>query len=243
VGTDEDRTIQLLISAFVPVVVGMALVGIRGEIDPQITALVLVVTVVVGAQIGGRVGGVLSALMAAIGFDFFHTKPYLSLKITNARDIETTLLLLVVGLAVGALADRLQLERRFGREGTNSSSALGRVLEVAANGCAEDVELSLRAELLDLLSLRDCWFTSESVTLKTIDRGGTVRGIGPSSLGGDFPLPLEGVALPVTWNDRCFGFVAAIPEPGVVVMAANRRAAFAMAEVLGLALAAQPADA
>jgi hypothetical protein len=219
------------------------LVPLREDMVVANVALVLVLVVVLAAVTGGWKAGALSALVTTLTFDFWFTKPYLSLKITNARDIETTLLLLVVGLAVGALADRLQLERRFGREGTNSSSALGRVLEVAANGCAEDVELSLCAELLDLLSLRDCWFTSESVTLKTIDRGGTVRGVGPSNLGGDFPLPLEGVALPVTWNDRCFGFVTAIPEPGVVVMAANRRAAFAMAEVLGLALAAQPADA
>jgi len=34
-----------------------------------------------------------------------------SLKITNAKDVEGTALLLVVGLAVGAIADRLQLER------------------------------------------------------------------------------------------------------------------------------------
>jgi hypothetical protein len=47
----------------------------------------------------------------------------------------------------------------------------------------------------------------------------------------------------VTWNDQCFGYVAAIPVPGVIVLSANRRAAFAMAEVLGLALAAAPAAA
>jgi hypothetical protein len=114
---------------------------------------------------------------------------------------------------------------------------------VAADGCAEDVALTVRAELLQLLGLRECWFTTENVTLTTIDRGGTIRGAGPSNLGGDFALPAEGVALPVTWNDRCFGYLAAVPVPGVIVMAANRRVAVAMAEVLGLALAAQPAAA
>ncbi|MEY2430820.1 MAG: hypothetical protein QOC92_545 [Acidimicrobiaceae bacterium] len=233
----------MVLAASVPLIVGMALVGVRGEIDSQITALVLVVTVVGGAQTGGRLGGVVSALMAATSFDFFHTQPYLSLKITNAKDIETTVLLLVVGLAVGAMADRLQIERMFGREGAHASSALGRVLEVAAEGRADDVALAVRAELFELLSLQKCWFTTEMVTLTTIDRGGVVRGEGPGNLGGDFALPVEGVALAVTWNDQCFGYVAAIPVPGVIVMAANRRAAVAMAEVLGLALAAEPATA
>jgi hypothetical protein len=240
---DRDQAIPMVFAIAVPLVVGMAMVGVRGEIDPQITALVLVVTVVGGAQVGGRLGGLASAVMAAISFDFFHTQPYLSLKITNAKDIETTVLLLVVGLAVGALADRLQLERMFGREGAHASSALGRVLAVAADGRADDVESSVRAELLELLSLQECWFTTDAVTLTTIDRVGTIRGEGPSNLGGDFALPVEGVALAVTWNDRCFGYLTAIPVPGVIVMAANRRAAVAMAEVLGLALAAEPAAA
>ena len=243
VRSDRDQAIPMVLAASVPLVAGMALVGVRGEIDSQITALVLVVTVVGGAQIAGRVGGVVSAVVAAISFDFFHTNPYLSLKITDAKDIETTVLLLVVGLAVGTIVDRLRLEQRFGREGAKASSALGRVLEVAANGCAEDVALSVRAELLQVLGLRECWFTTETVTLTTIDRGGTIRGLGPSNLGGHFALPVEGVALPVTWNDRCFGYLAAVPVPGVIVLAENRRIAVAMAEVLGLALAAQPAAA
>jgi K+-sensing histidine kinase KdpD len=230
----------MVLAAAVPLIAGMALVGLRGEIDSQITALVLVVTVVGGAQLGGRPGGLVAAVMAATSFDFFHTEPYLSLKIIDAKDIETTVLLLIVGLVVGSMADRLHLEQRFGREGAKASSALGRVLEVAAGGCAEDVALSVRAELLRLLGLQDCWFTTDTVTLTTIDRGGTIRGKGPSNLGGDFALPVEGVALPVTWNDRCFGYLAAIPVPGVIVVAENRRVAVAMAEVLGLALAAQP---
>jgi hypothetical protein len=233
----------MALATAIPLVVGMALVGVRGEIDSQITALILAITVVAGAQIGGRLGGVLSALMAATSFDFFHTKPYLSLKITDARDIETTVLLLVVGLTVGALADRLRLERMFLREGAKASVAVGRVLAVAADGRAEDVELSVRAELLELLGLQSCSFTTEMVTLTTIDRVGTITRSGRVTLGGDFALPVEGVALPVTWNDHCFGYLTAIPVPGAIVMATHRRAAVAMAEVLGLAMAAAPAAA
>jgi hypothetical protein len=240
---DEDPTIPIVIAALVPLFVGMALVGVRGEIDSEITALALVLTVVAGGRIGGRAGGLVAAVTAAMSFDFFHTRPYLSLKIIDAKDVETTVLLLLVGLAVGGIAGRARREQQFVRQGVNPSLALARVLAVAADGCAEDVTLSVRAELLNLLSLQECWFTSEPVTLTMIDRGGTIRGDGPVNFGGDFALPVEGVAVPVTWNNRCFGYVAAIPVPGVIVTGENRRVAVAMAEVLGLALAAEPAAA
>ena len=43
-------------------------------------------------------------MSAALSFNFFHTVPYLTLEIDSADDVETTLLLLAVGLAVGQLA-------------------------------------------------------------------------------------------------------------------------------------------
>ena len=41
--------------------------------------------VLLGAVTGGRGAGVVSALVAAISFDFFHTRPYGSLKITDGN--------------------------------------------------------------------------------------------------------------------------------------------------------------
>ena len=123
------------------------------------------------------------------------------------------------------------------------STGLTRVLEVAAGGCAEDVVLAVRAELLGLLDLQDCWFTTDAVDLTTINHSGTIRRNEEVALAGDLALPVDGVALPVTWNDRCFGYLAAVPVPGAIVRAESRRVAVAMAEVLGLALAAEPATA
>jgi hypothetical protein len=117
------------------------------------------------------------------------------------------------------------------------------VLSVAAEGCAEDVSTSIRAELLGLLHLQDCWFTTDDLSLTSLDQSGSIRISETVALAGESPLPVEGVALPVTWNDRCFGYLAAIPLPGTIVTAESRRIAVAMAEVLGLALAAEPAAA
>ena len=241
--TETDPGLTIPLAAMLPLVAAMVLVAVRGEVDPEVTALVLALTVVAGGRLGGRAGGVASGLMAAVGFDFFHTEPYLSLKVTDTKDIATAVLLLCVGLAVGGVAGRAERAQGLVRARRRDSTGLTRVLAVAAGGCAEDVVLAVRAELLGLLDLQDCWFTTEAVHLTTIDHSGTIRRNETVSLAGDLALPVDGVALPVTWNDRCFGYLAAAPVPGAIVSAESRRVAVAMAEVLGLALAAEPAAA
>src|SRR5437588_9084498 len=82
------------------------LVAVRDQVATVNVALVLVLLVLLGAVIGGRRAGVVSAVVAAMSLDFFHTLPYNSLKIANSNDIQTTVLLLVVGVAVGEIAGR-----------------------------------------------------------------------------------------------------------------------------------------
>src|SRR5438128_5378749 len=94
------------------------MVGVRGEIANADVALLLMVFVLAGAVIGGRTAGVLSAAAAAMAFDFFHTRPYGTLKIANRDDVMTTAILLAVGLVIGEVAtwsqrlrDRLRDDR------------------------------------------------------------------------------------------------------------------------------------
>jgi hypothetical protein len=54
---------------------------------------------------------VLAAVSAAAWFDFFLTQPYERFSITHRTDIETTVLLLVVGVAVTELAVRARRQR------------------------------------------------------------------------------------------------------------------------------------
>jgi hypothetical protein len=237
-----EREPQLLLplAMGLPLVVAMALVGVRGEVATEVIALVLAVTVVVGGLIAGRAGGFGAALIAAASFDFFYTRPYLSLKIGNGNDLATTALLVGVGLLVGAMAQRgRRRQSAFGQD----SSALLRVLQVAAEGCAEDVELSIRAELLRLLELQDCSFSREPMTLTMIDPMGRIRISDRAALAGDAMLPLEGVAIPVMWGDSSYGHLVAVPIAGRVTSASARRVAVAMAQTLGLSLAAEPAPA
>jgi hypothetical protein len=231
---------MLPLAMALPLLVAMGLVGARGEVATEVIALALVVTVVVGGVVAGRVGGVASALVAAASFDFFFTRPYLSLKIGNGNDVATTLLLVAVGLVVGATArGGRRRQSAFGQD----SSALLRVLQVAAEGCADDVELSIRAELLRLLELQDCSFSREPATLTMLDPTGRIRISDTVAQAGDATLPVEGVAIPVMWGDSSYGHLVAVPIAGRVTSASARRVAVAMAQTLGLSLAAEPAPA
>ena len=83
---------------------GAVLALTRGVFRQTNAALVLMIVVVVVAAIGGRAAGMITALAAVLSFDFFHTRPYLSLTIDSRDDIETTILLLVAGIIVGTVA-------------------------------------------------------------------------------------------------------------------------------------------
>lgn len=87
-----------------PAAVAAALVPFRDVIANIDAALVLVLVVVAVATAGNRAAGALAALSAGVWFDFFLTRPYERLTINDRADVETTVLLLAVGVAVTELA-------------------------------------------------------------------------------------------------------------------------------------------
>src|SRR5437660_6486014 len=105
---DDRLLLGLAVGALGAVGAAAALVSVRGQLLNADVALVLVIVVLLGAVIGGRRAGAMSALVAAAAFDFFHTRPYNTLKISSRDDIITTGLILIVGLAAGELASRAQ---------------------------------------------------------------------------------------------------------------------------------------
>jgi K+-sensing histidine kinase KdpD len=137
------------LSALLSLAVAAALVGVRDQVHPEVTAVALAAVVAVAGRFGGRVAGVTSALVAALSFDFFHTRPYLSLKIENTTDVLVTVLLCVVGLIVGT------------HQQGDDRRALARVLGVARRGRPAEIELAVRRELVALLGLEQCWFTRD----------------------------------------------------------------------------------
>ena len=89
-----------------PLAVGALLVPLRDEVHNANLALVLMFVVTVAAIVGGRGAGALAAVTSTFAFDFFLTRPFLSVRIDTSSDIETALVLLAVGLLVGEVASR-----------------------------------------------------------------------------------------------------------------------------------------
>jgi K+-sensing histidine kinase KdpD len=73
---------------------------VRDRLTAATCVLVLVLGVVAVAATGDRVAGLLSAVSSGVWFDFFLTRPYSSFNIAGADDVEATLLLVLISLAV-----------------------------------------------------------------------------------------------------------------------------------------------
>lgn len=91
-------------SVLAPLAVATVLLPFRDDLANTSVALVLVLVIVGVAATGHRVAGLLAALSAAVWFNFFWTVPYQTLVILSRADVETAVLLLLVGLAVTEVA-------------------------------------------------------------------------------------------------------------------------------------------
>lgn len=100
----RHRTAVLAVSALLPLLACLLLTPFRAAIDNANAALLLVLLVVLAASTGLRFAGVVAALSSAVWFDFFLTAPYLRFTIRDRSDLETAVLLVLVGLATTEIA-------------------------------------------------------------------------------------------------------------------------------------------
>jgi Domain of unknown function (DUF4118) len=234
----------LAVAAIGPIVVASLLVLVRDETASANTALVLVVVVVAAAAVGGRWPGVTAAIVSAICFDFFLTRPYGSLTIDEADDYVAAILLLAVGLIVGEVVVWARRGHRQSRRGRDEITRLHRVAEqVAAGRSADDVLESVRGELMQLLSLQSCDFEPPpfGVPLPRLERNGSIDTPHRRFARGEFTLPEEGVEIPVLGRGRQLGRLVLVPEPEVGVSLEERVVAIAISDQLGAVLAASGA--
>lgn len=239
---DRLVTAGLAVAALGPIVVGTLLVLVRDHTASANTALVLVVVVVLAAALGGRWTAVTAAIVSAICFDFFLTRPYGSLKVDQADDIIATILLLAVGLIVGEVVVWAHRGHHRSRRGRDEIARLHRVAEqVAAGDSADDVLISVAAELSELLSLRSCRFERLPFgdRLPQLGRNGSIETTYRRFERGEFTLPDGGVEIPVLARGRQLGRLVLVPEPDVGISIEERIVAIAISDQLGAVLAAE----
>jgi K+-sensing histidine kinase KdpD len=214
------------------------LVAVRDTIDNTNVALILVVFVVAAAVLGGRLAGVTAAVVAGVSFNFFHTQPYLTLRIKEGEDIVTVVLLVVVGLAVGELA---LLSRRSRSEAVLQAEGAHRIERalalLAADADVDETWAVVQAGLVDELGVKASHFVPEPASADTalLTRSGRVVPTLSSWAGRAFQLPEE-LAIPVVAGRGVLGHIAVEATPGRGVTLDERRVAVALADVLAVAL-------
>jgi K+-sensing histidine kinase KdpD len=154
----RDR-VAVLAALAAPLALAAILVPFRASFPNTDAALAMILVVVAVAANGYRLAGILAAVSAAVWFDFFLTRPYEEFTITRRTDIETTILVLVIGVAVTELAvwgrrQQSVASRRAGYlDGINAAAK-----SVATGGSPAVLIDQVTGQLTQLLSLQSCRF-------------------------------------------------------------------------------------
>ena len=154
-----NRSLLIPAAVLVPLLVSAALSAWRDSVTAATDVLVLVLVVVAAAATGDRVAGVTAALSSALWFDFFLTQPYLRFTMTDADDIEATILLLIIGTAVTEVAlwgrrQQARASRRAGYlDGVLGTAELVLVRQDSVDSLIDKVSDQI-AEVLDIARCR-----------------------------------------------------------------------------------------
>lgn len=143
-----------MVGALLPLVVCLLLSLIRDTMANTNAALVLVLVVVAAASLGSRATGWAAALVSAAGFDVLLTQPYGRPTIHSAADVQTTVLLLVIGVAVTELASwGRRHQARAGQQQGYLEGILDSAGTLAGAGSATTLIGQVENQLVDLLDL------------------------------------------------------------------------------------------
>jgi hypothetical protein len=226
-----------------PLAVSGVLVVVRGEAVATNAALVLVLPVLLAALLGGRWGGVMSAIAAALCFDFFFTRPYYSLTIDQRTDVETTVVLLIVGVVVGELVVRTRRTLQLSAVRQREIEQIQRVAALASGaGPAGGLIRIVEREVVGLLHARGARFEKPpfSTVLPQLGHGMVTVPSGDPAPGREHG-PAREIEIPVWGNGRQIGrFVVELPtgSVGTGISSEDRAVAVALVDQLGALLAA-----
>jgi K+-sensing histidine kinase KdpD len=225
-----------------PVAISLILVAFRDQLHAGSASLVLVLVVLAAALAGGRTPGLVAAASSAFCFDFFFTKPYYSLAIANRDDVETTVVLFIVGLAVGELVVRSRRVAALAESHERAAEYLRASAALAAGGAPKGYLIqAVQRELVALLGAKSASFEPPPLI-----------GSLPALQHGRVSIPTAEDAFPLDVYDghlveiAVFGrgtlqgrFVVELPAggSGLSIDPERRSQALALADQLGAALA------
>ena len=154
------RGLVVGLAVVVPLAACAVLSVFRDSIANTNAALVLVLLIVAAAATGVRAAGLAAAVSSAVWFDYFLTVPYTQFAITDPADVETDVLLLLVGLAVTEIAlwGRRQ-QARASRERGYLDGVLTTAASVGAGRSSTRSLIESVSELIvEVLQIDECRF-------------------------------------------------------------------------------------
>ncbi|MDT4947662.1 MAG: hypothetical protein QOJ37_257 [Pseudonocardiales bacterium] len=236
----RDR-LAVLAGLVLPCAVCAALAPFRFSLPNTDAALVLVVAVVAVAANGHRLAGVVGSISAAVWFDFFLTPPYERFAINDRTDLETTLLLVVVGVAVTEIAVRGRRQRLLAQTDAAYLDAIESTTALVEAGAGPSHLTAHVSNLLTtLLGLRGCCFEATRFGgLPRLDPDGQLR-VGDSEWDLDqYGMPERDIELLASLHGRAYGRFVLEPVAGLVAPVPARRCASMLASQVAAALAGQ----
>ncbi len=236
------RPLVVTAAAVVPLAACGILSLVRDSVANTNAALGLVLLVVAAAATGVRLAGIVAALSSAAGFDYFLTEPYGTFNIADRTDIETAVLLVLVGAAVTEIALWARREQaRASREQGYLDGVLGTAAAVAAGRASTDdlIDLVCR-QVVEILQIDSCRFDAGTRSgLPALDPSGTVTRHGRTVDVSRQGLPTDSmIALLVRSGGVTYGHLLLTAATRVVRPSQQQlRVAVTLANQVGAALA------
>ncbi|MGZ4773384.1 MAG: DUF4118 domain-containing protein [Ilumatobacteraceae bacterium] len=228
--------VAVVLGIAAPLVIVSALVPVRNHVENTNIALGLAVIIMVAAALGGRPAAIPASFSAAVSFDFFLTRPFNSFRITGSNDVQTTVLLVLIGVIASELVERVRRSSARAAATRSELETVYRRAELAAGAESPGELISLAAqELTRLLDLKSCRYVPgpAPLTMPAL-RHNSIRV--PARVD---PAAHALVALPVRAHGRLQGhLVLAFPfdTVGVTLTSEQRHAAVALADQVGIGL-------
>ncbi len=222
-----------------PLLAAAIMTSFRSQVANTRLALVMVAVVVAAVSPGRRGASLVAGVSAGLWFDFFLTRPYESFTIGRSADLQTTLLLVAVAVAVGEMATRRRQHRDIEVAARADVAGISRVAEMLAAHVDPDVVVDRVAEeLAGLLSLVSVRYDADGRRAAPyVDRAGAVRYnsfVRDTAVDG---LPNADVTLMVEAAGISFGrYVLRGPELGVPLAPERLVAAVALVDLVAVAL-------
>lgn len=238
---ERHRSAVLAAAAVVPLLGCALVVPFRDDVANTNAALALVLLVVAAAATGIRPAGITAAVSGAVWYDFFLTRPYESFHISDRTDIETAVLLVLVGVAVTEIA---LWGRRRQAEASRQEGYLNGVAGTAGMVAAgaprpEPLIESVADQLVEVLGIDDCRFDAGPVrNLPRLRRDGSVVRDGRTIDVDRHGLPTDTeIDVPVQHGGETLGHLLLTASTQVVrPSATQRRVAALLADQVGIAL-------